>query len=71
MRCECCNELLTYEETRIRFLHSGKFANTCRHCLDTMDTFYTLPKPSYEEEVIRDEPVEEDDPYQNDYWNER
>ena len=71
MHCDCCDKLLTYEETRIRFKHSGAFANTCRSCLDTMDTEYTFPRPSYEEEVVRDAPVEEDDPYQSDYWNER
>lgn len=72
MRCECCDALLTPEETRIRFEHNKEFANSCRKCLDTMDIPYKIPRAAYEEEIIRDEdPVEDIDPYQEDFWNER
>jgi hypothetical protein len=70
MKCECCDAFLTDEESRIRFT-SGRFANTCRTCLDTMDIEYRLPKPAYEEDLIVDPEPEEIDPYTEDYWNER
>ena len=74
MHCECCNELLTDMETRIKFSNSGTFANTCLACLSTMDVSYKLPRNEYDEE--EDEVfgyVEEDPPLYDDgeLWDER
>lgn len=72
MKCECCDNVLTDIEARIRFTNSRMFANTCRHCLDTMDTPYRLSKPAYEPDVLAEPVMEEEvDPYSEDYWNER
>jgi len=71
-RCECCDVLLSNEETRIRLKSSGEFANTCRVCLDSADILYTMPRPSWEEDVIVDpEPTEEDNFFSQEYWDER
>lgn len=75
MRCECCDAELTDNETRIKFKHSGVFANTCLSCLATMDTPYTLPKDDNEEILDEEFEFEEyvDDPFndEEDYWDER
>lgn len=76
MHCDCCDTLLTSEETRIRLRSTNEFANTCRVCLDSAGLSYKLPRPSYEQDIIKDNPEEleegtSDNPYSEDYWNER
>lgn len=73
MHCDCCDTLLSDEESRIRLKSSGEFANTCRKCLDSCGLSYKLPKPHYEEDLIKDDPEElvPTNPFTEDYWNER
>ncbi len=73
MHCDCCDALLTPDETRIRMRSTNEFANTCRVCLDSAGLSYKMPRPHYEEDVIKDDTAEfaPTDPYSEDYWNER
>lgn len=74
MHCECCDAVLTDIEARIKFKHSGVFANTCLACLATMDTPYLLPKDENEEvldEEFEFEEFEEGEYEDEDYWDER
>lgn len=52
MRCYCCNETLTPAESRLKFQTSGTFADTCRKCLDTMDTGVQELNDNYDDEDI-------------------
>lgn len=73
MHCDCCDVLLTDEESRIRLRSSGEFANTCRKCLDSSGLSYKLPKPHYEEDLVKDvvDELPESSPFDEEYWNER
>lgn len=36
MRCYCCNNLLTTQESTRKFKKSGEYADTCNQCLSTI-----------------------------------
>jgi hypothetical protein len=71
MRCDCCDVLLTTEELKIK-LTDGSFANTCRVCLDSADISYKLPKPFYEDDIIKGVEIPDVfETYSEEYWDER
>lgn len=65
MRCYCCNEILSPSETRTKFKGSGTFAETCKKCLETMDTPVFEVDDSFEDEDIisLDELQEQEDAF--------
>lgn len=71
MRCECCDALLTDEETRTKFTVSQEFTNTCYKCLATMDIPYSKPKAPYEEDAVKVDDSVDDWGWEEDFWDER
>ena len=54
MRCECCNVVLTPQESVRKFKHSGNYTDTCTRCLREIDVD-TLEGSCFIEEELEDE----------------
>lgn len=57
MHCDCCDVLLTPQESVRRFRDSGEFTNTCTRCLRD------IPIPTVEGRNYKDDDDIDDDDY--------
>lgn len=51
MRCDCCDVILTPQESVRRFKDSGEFTNTCSRCLRDIGV-PTIEGRAYDDEVV-------------------
>jgi hypothetical protein len=42
MRCYCCNNILTTQETNRKFKESGNYTEMCNTCLVSIETSYDI-----------------------------
>jgi hypothetical protein len=62
MRCECCNVVLTPQESVRKFRESGEYTNTCTKCLRDIPVA-TVEGAAFEEDYsdYSDQPFDNDD----------
>ena len=55
MRCECCNVLLTTQESTRKFKTSGEYVDMCNKCLHTIDDEVSYTEGNTEDEDFDDD----------------
>lgn len=70
MRCDCCNNILSYKESTAKAVSSGEYTNTCFACLREARVQYTAREDIKEDydDTEEDELIDYEEPMDG-FWD--